>query len=779
MSSSIVEIKQLFKISQEGSMHVANARGISLESLMASLMFSTIYCVLQLLLFYYLQSRYPQFYDKYGNNNKSISSSNFAQSSPNKSKMSFVAFCLHHIRKKNDIIRFLDIEDYRKYGLDSYLFLRFLYVCLYFFVGIALVCLPVLLPVNYLTEANVNSGLDLISILNIPSNNTYKYIFHFLVTIFIVFWFHYILVHEVNFFIKLKFGFYSSMKKYDSGNRFLKTLYFENINTEKYRTVSDLKKLLESFIPNCIEDIYPVYYSARIVKMVNRYRKLRNELERHYSELAKYKTGERQSQVKSMMYLPIKILNSDYEITVVGLSYKVNKCNYLQLEMKHLVQEIQLMRLVHLQNETLEDPLLVNDKVFIVFKNISFKYILQQVQLSIGKDCKMANFKMADISPRDIKWDKLVAGDNNQNFFLSIKECVLFFISVVVIVCWVIPISCVGTISQLNCLTMLIPTMRWINRIPQVLQDFISWVLPTTVLTFLTSFALVIFRVISNRKRHITGASKEMSIQQWVFVFLFFQLFIVITISSGFIVVLQKLILNPVSIPLILAIDFPKASIFFTSFFILKGLTLLGNNVLQFYYFVKKCFIDDRLLGSKKTRRELHEAELRNKYELENYWGQIYPTFSVYGCIGIVYSVISPVILIFCCINFTLDLLGYKYSIKYTLNRTNPSETHGKLYINAIKQLYAGIYSLEVFDIGLFFSIRDSNGDRSCIALSVLLMIVLAITVYTHLHLNGEHEGLCELLLGTTTTATTTHITDDARRCRRALFLEKSLWTDV
>lgn len=761
-------------------MHVANARGISLESLMASLLFSTIYCVMQLLLFYYLQSRYPQFYDKYGNGKSSNTNSRAFSDSPDTSRLSCVAYCLYHIRKKNNIVTFLDIEEYRKYGLDSYLFLRFLYVCLYFFVGIALVCLPVLLPVNYLTNSNVNSGLDLISILNIPSDNTYKYIFHFLVTIFIIFWFHYILIHEVNFFVELKFKFYSSLTKYESGERFLKTMYFENIDTERYRTVNELKAVFESFIPNCIEAIYPIYYSPRLVKLVSRYKKLRNQLERHHSELLEYKSGKRKRAVSNSMYLPIKILNSDYEVTIVGLSYKVNKSAYLQAEMKHLQQEIGMLRSVYLQNESFEDPILMNDKVFIVFKNMSFNYILHQVHLSIGKDCNVANLNMVEINPRDINWDKLAAKDNNQNFFVNIKEGLLFFVSAIVIVCWVIPISCVGTISQLNCLTMLIPTMRWINRIPQALQDFISWVLPTTVLTFLTSFALVIFRVISNRKRHITGASKELSIQQWVFVFLFFQLFIVITISSGFIVVLQKLILNPISVPLILAIDFPKASIFFISFFILKGLTILGNNVLQFYYFAKKCFIEDRLLGSKKSQRELHEEELHNLYELENYWGQIYPTFSVYGCIGIVYSIISPVILVFCCINFTLDLIGYKYSIKYTLNRTNRSETYGKLYISAIKQLYAGIYSLEVFEIGFFFSIRDSNGNRSCVALSVLLMAVLCITVYTHLHLNTDHEkGLGELLRQSHQERHVHGRVDGLATHRRVLFLERSLWTDV
>lgn len=754
MPSSISEIQELFKVSQEGSMNVANARGISLESLMASLMFSTIYCCLQLSLFYYLQGKYPQFYDKYGNDNitsnggENIYGIDNIDSKPlaSSSKMSVLSFCLFQVRKKNDIVKFLDIEEYRKYGLDSYLFLRFLRVCLYFFVGISLVCLPILIPINYLTETSDTdnySGLDLISILNINANSTYKYIFHFLVTIFIVFWFHYILNHEINFFIQLKYDFFSNYVKYDTGKRFCNTMYFGNIDTRKLHTIGELKICLEKLIPNSIDHIYPIYHSKKLNRLFKKYQKLKIELERHYNEVWKFQNGLRKGMPKNIMYIPIRLLNSDFEITIVGLSYKVHKCQYLKEEMRILKREINKIRSIYWTNESLDDPILLNNKVFIVFKYRPYTQILNQAELDIG------NVKMIDINPRDIIWDKLDFNENNDNFFNNVKEILYFIISIIVIVCWVIPISCVGTISQLNCLTILIPTMRWINLIPQGLQDFISWVLPNIVLTFLTSFALIIFRYLSNKKGYLTGASIEMSIQQWVFIFLFFQLFIVITISSGFIVVLQKLLVNPISIPMILAIDFPKASIFFTLFFILRGLTLLGNNVLQFYYFVKNCFIEDKFLKRGKTENELKMEKLGKLYDFGNYWGQIYPTFSVYGCIGIVYSIISPVILIFCCINFTLDLIGYKYSIKYSLNRTNKSETYGKMYITALKQMYAGIYSLEIFDIGLFFSIKDSNDERSCIVLCVLMLVVLGITVYEHINLNREYRrGVESVCLG-------------------------------
>lgn len=746
------EITELFRISQDGSMHVANARGISLESLMSSLMFATVYCAIQLFSFYYLQSKFPSFYDKYGVNKVKPKKGNI------KCK-SVVSFCLYYLRNRNNILDFLSIKEYKRYGMDSYLFLRFLYVCLYFFVGISIVCLPVLIPINFLatdtgnnnidathvseisTEAgNINSGLDLISILNIPSNQFYKYIFHFLVTIFIVFWFHYILIHEINFFKELKIKFYRKLTTFEKGQNYLKIMYIENINTERYPTINSLKKVFEQIIPDCIDTIYPIYYSNNLIKLVERYDKLVDELDQYIEQLQDFKQGKLLFKPKNFKYLPFKIFNSEYEIVIVGICDKVDKYKYLNLEINRIWNDIKLLQDNYLSNDYLEDPKISSGKVFIKFKKISYNYIINQIDISKGSS--LLNYKLIEINPRDIQWDKMMKDNQNNNFWIVIKDALLFFIAIAVIICWVIPVACVGTLAQLDYLTMLIPTIKWINRTPEKLKDFISWILPTVVLTFLTTFGMLVFRLINNQKRILIGSLNEINMQKWIFIFLFFQLFIVITISSGFILILQKLVSNPISIMQIIAVDFPKASNFFISFFILKGLTLLGNNVLQFYYFFQKCIINDLILNLNKSKRKSLKKEFKDRFDNENYWGQIYPTFSVYGSIGIVYSIISPVVVIFCCINFTLNLIGYKYSIKYVLNRTNKSETNGKMYINNIKQMYAGIYSLEIFEIGHFFSIKDEHGYRKCIVLSVLLFLILGITAYVHLNINSNDKSL-------------------------------------
>lgn len=717
-------ITELFKVSQDESMNVVNAEGISFESLMASLMLSAVYCGLQLILFYYLRSRYPQFYDKYGINKRNAPSNDNIHVSS-----TFITFCISHLRKKNDIVKYLDIEEYKKFGLDSYLFLRFLYVCLYFFVGISLVCLPILLPINYLTSSkNTYSGFDLISI-SIPNENgyiieenTYQCMFYFLATVFIVFWYHYILIHEINFYDMLKLKFNNGFEKSDIGSNYLKIMYIENIDLEKYPTVNDIKEYFESFIPGCVEEVYPVYYSSRLIQLNTRLKRRKIELNRYYNQISRYLEGKISEKPSSWVLYPMPIFNTKYKVSVIGISHKVNKRLYLENEIRRIEGEMVRIKTSSLKIRQENNPKIINNRIFIKFRKVSYNNIMNQIEFK-NNPIK----REIGITLRDINWEKVMSNNEFEDTLVKVKKIIYFIISVIIIVCWCIPVACVATLSQLDYLIVLIPSMKWVGNIPDILKEFISWVLPTIILSFLTTLAISIIRMISNKKRFITGKLIEKSLQKWVFVFLFFQLFIVITISSGFIAVLQTLVSNPISVPIMISIDFPKASNFFTSFFILRGLTLLGNNTLQLYGFVEmqivKQFINKR---KQKTQREIVEEDFLDRYLNENsYWGQIYPTFSVYGCIGIVYSIISPVILVFCCINFILDLLAYKYTIKYSKNPNNKRESYGELYIPAIKQMYLGIYSLQVFGIGLFIrSVR-------CRVLGVFLFVVLALTVWT------------------------------------------------
>ena len=93
-------------------------------------------------------------------------------------------------------------------------------------------------------------------------------------------------------------------------------------------------------------------------------------------------------------------------------------------------------------------------------------------------------------------------------------------------------------------------------------------------------------------------------------------------------------------------------------------------------------------------------------------WGTFFPVYTNLACIGIVYSVISPLILVFNIMAFSLFWIVYRYNLLFVVNYR--FDTGGLLFPRAINQLFTGIYVMEICLVGLFFLVRDAQGTVAC-----------------------------------------------------------------
>lgn len=99
---------------------------------------------------------------------------------------------------------------------------------------------------------------------------------------------------------------------------------------------------------------------------------------------------------------------------------------------------------------------------------------------------------------------------------------------------------------------------------------------------------------------------------------------------------------------------------------------------------------------------------------------------------GLIYSVISPLILIFNIITFALFWVAYRYNTLYVTK--NMFDTGGLLYPRAINQLFTGLYVMELCMIGLFFLVRDTQDRVACRGQAIVMIIVTIFTaVYQYL----------------------------------------------
>ena len=108
------------------------------------------------------------------------------------------------------------------------------------------------------------------------------------------------------------------------------------------------------------------------------------------------------------------------------------------------------------------------------------------------------------------------------------------------------------------------------------------------------------------------------------------------------------------------------------------------------------------------------------------------------------YSVIAPLILPFGAVTFGLIFFVFRYNLLYV--SAFPYDTGGRLYPTALKQLFVGIYMMELCLIGLFLSIRDDRSVFTGISQAVIMMIAMVSTIIYQLLLRNIFASILQYL---------------------------------
>jgi hypothetical protein len=109
--------------------------------------------------------------------------------------------------------------------------------------------------------------------------------------------------------------------------------------------------------------------------------------------------------------------------------------------------------------------------------------------------------------------------------------------------------------------------------------------------------------------------------------------------------------------------------------------------------------------------------------------GTFFPVYTNLACIGLIFSIIAPLVMVFNIITFSLFWIAYRYQTLYV--STFKFDTGGLLFPKAINQLFTGIYVMELALIGLFFIVRDSESKTKlvCLPQGIIMIVCLIFTV--------------------------------------------------
>jgi phage terminase Nu1 subunit (DNA packaging protein) len=412
---------------------------------------------------------------------------------------------------------------------------------------------------------------------------------------------------------------------------------------------------------------------------------------------------------------PIPLLSS------LCLGKKVDTITYCTETISQLNTEIE-------REKTTPDNYKVMNSAFIQFnKQIAAHMAVQSVAASVPLAMTP---RYIDVKPANIVWSNLKLTFYERKG----RELAMLAATAALIVFWAIPVAFVGVLSNLTYLTNTLTFLQFICNLPTVLIGLITGLLPAVLLAVLMALLPIVLKLFAKLSGIPTTDAIDRYVQGSYFVFQVVHVFLVVTISSSVSSVVQAIIENPPSAATILAANIPTASNFFFSFMALQGLSMSSGLLLQIVALIL-FYLLGKLLDNtprKKWRREFTLSSLG--------WGTIFPVFTNFVVISLVYSIIAPLILIISGLAFVLFYVAYIYTMFYVSDF--PNDTGGLAFPRAIYQSFTGIYMMEIMLAALFFLAQNESHAQSALPEGVLMCVLVVITIGVQYVMSSSFDHL-------------------------------------
>ncbi|PHH49088.1 Uncharacterized protein RSN1 [Ceratocystis fimbriata CBS 114723] len=351
--------------------------------------------------------------------------------------------------------------------------------------------------------------------------------------------------------------------------------------------------------------------------------------------------------------------------------------------------------------------------------------------------------RINEVSPRDVIWDNMAI-----SWWQEWARSALVTVAVAaMIIFWTIPVAFTASLGQIDSLVIQFKWLSFLvaNETMRKISKSLVGVLPALLLAILLILVPIILDFLATVKGAKTGAQKAEFVQRAYFIFLFFQVFLIVSIASFFAASadeifanIQSLTKDPFKVLELLASNLPKSANYFFSYMILQAMSTSSGTLLQIgalagWYLLARMF--DSTARAKWSR---------NTTLSTINWGSFFPVYTNFACIALAYAVIAPLISLFAIITFSLLWIAQRYSMLYVTRFA--VDTGGVLYPRAINQTFTGLYVMELCLAGLFFVVVDDNGNNTCTEHGVIILVVLCLTALFQIMMNRSFGPLLRYL---------------------------------
>ncbi|KAK4686588.1 calcium permeable stress-gated cation channel, partial [Tremellales sp. Uapishka_1] len=292
--------------------------------------------------------------------------------------------------------------------------------------------------------------------------------------------------------------------------------------------------------------------------------------------------------------------------------------------------------------------------------------------------------------PRDVVWSKISMSIREAQF----RDIVVMGVMVVLLLSWIAPVSTLATLLSYEEIKKLAPWLaRVIDASPR-LGALIQNTLPSLALIIFNGFLPFLLEWLSYEQGFKSRSATEYSLMKKYYLFLLISVLFIFLLTSSYWALVRDLADTPMKIPekLANALQGSNAKNFMVSYVMLQGIGMMPFQLLCFGPLLSLGFT--RIFT--RTPRDFAEAYAP---PMLNY-GWVYPQAMLIFTVTLVYSVVSPLILVFGAIYFGNAYIVYKYKLLFIYYK--PYESNGEAWRITFSRLLWGLILLQLFMTGLF-----------------------------------------------------------------------------
>ncbi|KAH7533098.1 hypothetical protein FEM48_Zijuj04G0094200 [Ziziphus jujuba var. spinosa] len=586
-------------------------------------------------------------------------------------------------------------------GLDSAVYLRIYLIGLKIFVPIAFLAFAVMVPVNWtngtLEHLNLSSKLtysdvDKLSISNIPIGSR-RFWTHIVMAYAFTFWTCYVLKREYEIVATMRLHFLASERR--RPDQF--TVLVQNVPPDPDESVSELVE--HFFLVNHPEH----YLTNQVVYNANKLSNLVHEKKKKQNWLDFYQ----------LRYSRKPSARPFVKTSFLGLwGRRVDAIDFYTSEIERLSEEISIER-----EKIASNPKSIMPVAFVSFKTRWGAAVCAQTQQSRNPTIWLTEWAP---EPRDVYWDNLAIPYVSLTIRRLIIAVAFFFLTFF----FMIPIAFVQSLANIEGIEKAVPFLEPVIEL-KFIKSIIQGFLPGIALKIFLIFLPSILMLMSKFEGFNSISALERRSASRYYIFQFINVFLGSIITGTAFQQLDNFIHQSANdIPKTIGVSIPMKATFFITYIMVDGWAGIAGEILRLkpliIYHLKNFF----LVKTEKDREEAMDPGTLGFNTGE-------PQIQLYFLLGLVYSVVTPILLPFIIVFFALAYVVYRHQIINVYNQEYESaaafwpDVHGRI-----------VTALVVSQLLLMGLLSTKNAAQS----TPLLITLPVLTIFFHRFCKGRYE---------------------------------------